>query len=306
MSLIVTLPQPIDETTLISSNVPTGDYPDWVAAGGTGTNGAYVRGTRVVQGIEAYEVVAVETLDAPEVGVGLTSPTWLRLGYINRHRMFTETRDSTTYVAAGDIDVKFTSKDDYYNLVALLGLKGTSVTIEVLDPLDVVKQTTTVSLVDVGVGTWYDYFEAPYGITEAIVLDRVLYLSGAKIRVLISGGGEDTACGRVVIGRAELVGTTDYGTSVGLLTFSQFIRDGFGNLTVKEGRTVNTADFSATVETDYVDSAMQILRRAGGKIALYVGDSNKEATYILGIAEQPRIDYDDYTFSSLSLEVQGQ
>ena len=302
----VTIPQDINDTTLISSNVPTGDYPDWVSGGGSGTSGAYVRGARVVEGIEIYECLATETTDQPSIGINLEPATWLRLGYINKWRMFTETKDSLTTLSSGDIDVKFTSAEDFYDQLALLGLLGSSVTVEVLDAVDSIVWTETTDLVDIGVEDWFEYFNAPYDQIESVVYNDILYQPSGKIRVLMDGNGGDTSVGRVVLGSSNFIGTTDYGTSVGLLTFSQFTRDGFGNLTVRQGRTVNVVDFEVTVQTDYVDTALRVLRDAGGKIAFYVGVEDKEATYILGIADEPRINYDYYSISSLSLEVQGQ
>ena len=46
------------------------------------------------------------------------------------------------------------------------------------------------------------------------------------------------------------------------------------------GRTVNTASYSVSVSTPYVDSALRYIRAAGGKIAFYMGDEGREATYI--------------------------
>jgi len=297
--MIITIPQPIDDTTLVSSNVPAGDYPDWTA-------GTYNLGDKRVVGGSIYEVTALTTTDEPVFGSQQSPKTWIRLGYINRLRMFNDTSDSKTTLSASDIDVRFKSADNYYGLLGLLGLVGQSVTVEVYDSVGTLQQTLTADLVDIGVGDWAAYFFQPYDQIESVVFTDIRYEVDGEIRAIIEGEGGDTSCGRVILGSQQVVGTTLYDTTVGLLTFTTFERDGFGNLSIRPGRTVNTADFRVDVDRTYVDSALRILRAAGGKIAFYVGEEDEEATYILGIAEEPRINYTTPSKCNLSLEVQGQ
>lgn len=292
----VTLPQEINDTTLLASNVPVDDYPAWTA-------GTYNRGDRVVKGKEVFEVLAVTTPDDPAVGIRLDPPSWLRLGFVNRWRMFTGAADSQTRQAT-DIDVTVSSEQDFYDTLALLGLEGQTVTVQVLDALDVVVWERTVDLVDIGVDDWWEYYFAPYDQIESVAFDDVFYQSEGKIRVLIESSG-DAACGRLALGVSNEVGETNHGTSTGLLTFNRFERNGFGDLSLREGRTTNIVNFNVTVPRPRVAAALRTLRRAGGKIALYVGEAEEEGTIILGIAEEPRINYDTPSISSLTLEVQG-
>ena len=63
MSVMKVVP-PVDITPakMISNNVPDTDYPAWVA-------GTYVQGDRRIVGINAYEVLAESTTDAPLDGI---------------------------------------------------------------------------------------------------------------------------------------------------------------------------------------------------------------------------------------------
>ena len=300
----VTIPQEIstEAGTLLSTNVVDESYPLW-------SQGTFTRGDKVILDNSIYEVVASTTDTPPDIGsipsLGVPA-SWLRLGYVNSRRMFTGTRDSVSTVDNGNITVEFTSADNYYNQIALLGLVGQSVTITVLNGADEVQQVKSISLIDAGVENWFDYFFAPFTQIESVVLSDLVYIPNGKIRVEIEGSGGLTACGRVVIGTAHTVGTINEGTTVGLLTFSRFQRDGYGHLTVNEGRTVSTASFNASVEKSLVDFTLKTLRNAGGKIALYIGAEGLEATIILGIAEEPRINYSSFTLCDLTLEVEGQ
>ena len=298
--MIIVIPQDLTGDNLLSTNVINEPYAAW-------SSGTYNRGDRVIESDSIYEVVASgSTSEQPTIGVNSQPPSWVRLGYVNQLRMFTGARDSQSTVVAGDIDVTVKSDDDYYDFIAVLGIVGKSLTIEVTDSSNVVLQSETFDLVDIGVSDWWEYFYLPYDQIEGVVFSSIRYEQAGKIRILIEGGGGDTACGRVVLGTANKVGTTDYGTSVGLLSFTQFARDGFGQLAIRAGRTVNTASYSVSVSTPYVDSALRYIRAAGGKIAFYMGDEGREATYILGVSEEPRINYSNPSFSSLTIEVQGQ
>ena len=298
----VTIPQEIstEAGTLLSTNVVDETYPEWAA-------GTFTRGDKVILDSSIYEVVASTTDTPPDIGsvpsVGVPA-SWLRLGYVNSLRMFTGTRDSVSTSDIGNITTTFTSANNYYNQVALLGLVGQSVTITVLNSADEVQQVKTVGLVDAGIENWFDYFFAPFNQIESVVLADLVYIPNGKIKVEIEG--TPAACGRVVLGSAVDIGIMNEGSTVGLLTFSRFERDGFGHLTVNEGRTVNTASFTASVEKSLVDFTLKTLRNAGGKIALYIGAEGMEATIILGIAEEPRINYSSFTLCDLTLEVEGQ
>ena len=298
--MIIVIPQDLTGDNLLSTNVVNEPYDTW-------SLGTYGRGDRVIESDSIYEVVASgSTGDQPTIGVNSQPPSWVRLGYVNQIRMFTGARDSQSTVVAGDIDVTVKSTDDYYDFIAILGMVGNSLTIQVMDAQDVVLQSETFDLVDIGVSDWWEYFNLPYDQIEGVVFSSIRYESAGKIRILIESSGGDTACGRVVLGTANEVGTTDYGTSVGLFSSTQFTRDGFGQLTIRTGRTVNMASYSVSVSTPYVDSALRYIRAAGGKIAFYMGDEGREATYILGVSEEPRINYSNPSFSSLTIEVQGQ
>jgi len=300
--MIVTLPQEISTSagTLVSTNVADETLPNWSA-------GTYSQLDEVIWDNRIWMVVASSTADRPDIGVNKIPASWQVQGYVNSLRMFTGTRDSKSLVTGGGIDVEIKSEQDFYNILGLLGLVGNSIKVEVKDSTGSIVQTKEEELVDIGSADWAEFFFKPYDQVESVVFNDIRYEVGGSIRIQILGesGTPDTACGRVVVGNAQEVGITNHDTSVGLLSFSKFERNGFGDLTVQEGRTVNVVDFDVTVNTNYVDTALRILRAAGGKIAFYVGDVNKESTAILGLADEPRINYEP-TLSSLSVEVQGQ
>ena len=81
-------PTPVTEGRLTGSDVPIDDYPVWTA-------GEYNEGDSVVVGIEAFEALET-TSDEPVAGASKTPPSWLRLGYVNKWRMFRDGRDSKT------------------------------------------------------------------------------------------------------------------------------------------------------------------------------------------------------------------
>lgn len=296
----ITIPQEINSSTLISTNVPDGDYPTWVA-------GTYNRGDRVVEGIKIYEVVAQTTTEQPTVGINSDPPTWVDVGYINRWKMFTNTKDTKT-IQSESIDVTFISGDDIYDKIALLGCVGTSATVQVIVD-SVIEFEQEIPLVDIGVSDMWEFFYLPYYQIEDIALE-LPYYQGAQARVLIENPGADAACGRIVIGFTDVLGSGDYGavygTSVGFMTFSAMQRNDFGDLTLKQGRNVSTANYEVVIETDFVSDALKIIRKTSGKICLFIGDEEKEATILLGVPRgEPVITYNNPSSSNLSLEVEG-
>ena len=139
----------IDDSNLTSSNVPLDDAPVWAA-------GTYQVGDEVIYQNNVFKA-ATETSDRPDEGLSVDPPTWVRMGFANKYRMFNEGIDSQTE-NVDLIDVTFSS-DTPCTVLALLGVDAYEVTVSV--PVDDYKETF--SMVDVGVDNWWDYLFAPYG-----------------------------------------------------------------------------------------------------------------------------------------------
>jgi hypothetical protein len=137
-------PLDITPTELVATDVADTDYVVWTA-------GSYPAGTERQYDLIAYRALTT-TSARPDIGAAADPPTWLRLGYINRWKMFRDGSDSKTIqVDQIEVDLQFTS---LVNSVALFGLGGTQATVTMTDSVEGEVYTETQDIVDIGVTNW--------------------------------------------------------------------------------------------------------------------------------------------------------
>jgi hypothetical protein len=293
----VIMPLEVDNATLIASDVPDTDFTVWTA-------GTYTLGDERQYDLQAYRVIVASTTDRPDVGVLAEPPTWLKLGYINRWRMFRDGSDSKTVQQdLIEVDLQFTS---LVNSVALFGLEGRDVTVTMNDYVEGQVYQRTQDIVDIGVVDWYDYFFADYAFRENLLFDDLPAYIGADIKIEISAEtGSDAACGRVIFGALRSVGITEYGTTVSSVNYGRKVRDGFGNLILEPRRIVRLVDFNIKVPTGLVSTAASTLDDLANVPTAFIGDDTIDATIIFGVYNDFRINFSNPALSDATVEVEG-
>ncbi|MEB3844039.1 hypothetical protein, partial [Pseudomonas guariconensis] len=200
----------IGEAQLVSSNVPETDYPAWAAAT------AYTKGQRVILAHVVYEAlvdVPAGVKPGEEVVTAEAPAKWLEVGATNRWRMFDNKVESLT-TNPGSVEVTI-RPGSVVNSLALFNLKGRSVTVSMVDPLEGEVYRKEVSLIDAGVTNWYDWFFEPIGVrTDLVVLDMPAY--GSADIVVTVEAADEAAVGHMVIGAVKTIGVALYGSSVGI------------------------------------------------------------------------------------------
>lgn len=289
-------PIEVDVATLIASDVPDTDFTVWTA-------GTYNANDERQYDLIAYRALSTTT-DRPDVGAAASPATWLRLGYINRWRMFRDGSDSkTSQLDLIEVDLQFTS---IVNSVALFGLVGLDVTVTMTDYDEGQVYQSTQQIVDIGVLDWYDYFFADYTPRENLLFDDLPAYIGADIKIEIDAATSSTAaCGRVVCGAIRDIGITEYNTSVSSTNYGRRIRDGFGNLTLESGRIIRLVDFAVRVPTSTVSTIARNLDNLSNIPTAFIGDDTIDATIIFGAYRDFRVNFSNPALSDASIEVEG-
>ena len=289
-------PLTIDTDTLIASDVPDTDFTVWTA-------GTYNANDERQYDLIAYRALTTTT-DRPDVGAAADPATWLRLGYINRWRMFSDGSDSkTSQLDLIEVDLQFTA---LVNSVALFGLVGTDVTITMTDYTEGQVYQRTQDIIDIGVVNWYDYFFADYEFRENLLFDDLPAYIGADIKIEIDAETSSTAaCGRVICGALRDIGITEYNSSVSSINYGKRSRDGFGNLTLQPQRIVRLVDFSVRIPTGIVSTVARTLDNLADIPTAFIGDATIDATVIFGVYRDFRINFSNPALSDASIEVEG-
>jgi hypothetical protein len=290
-------PRDIIESTLTASDVPANDYAVWTA-------GTYALGDERQQNLVAYRSLTGGNTDSPEDGVLADPPTWLRLGYINRWKMFRDGTDSKTVQEASiEVDLTF---DGIIDSIALFGLEGTEATVTVTDSTEGQVYQQSKEITEIGVLDWWEFFFLSYDTRQNLLFDDLPSYPEADITVqIISPTGTDAACGRLVAGNLNEIGITEYGTSVGNINYGTRTRDGFGNLVLEPKRVVRLVNFSVRIPTRFVSSVAQTLDNLADIPTAFVGSDTIDATIIFGVYRDFRINFSNPALSDTSIEVEG-
>ena len=283
---------------LDQSNVAITETP-WEA-------GTYDTGVQRSVGIDLYEVVAVpDTSDEPVAGAAADPPTWIRLGVINRFRMFDFVIGEKTVQTGGPIDVTLDA-GGLNNGVALFEVEASSVQVIVDDPVEGVVYNKTANMVDnSNILDFYDYFFAPQNTrTEVAFVDLPAYAS-ATIQVIIDNGESDTSVGELIVGRLNELGVTLLDFNQRIEDFSRKERDVFGNFIIVERRFAKIATYGVSMANSFVPFVFNAMSSVRARPVVYIGDDAQEETITLGFYDDLNILRQGPTVSEMTLEVQG-
>jgi hypothetical protein len=293
-----TVTRAADDPGQMTTNV-VNDYADWTA-------GTYNTGTRRVEANVVYEVVASpNTIDQPSVGVIADPPSWIRIGWSNQFRMFRDGQDSySDRLDNIDVTLIFPS---IITTVAVLGVQGAEVQVTMTDPVDGVVYDETISLVDIGVLSHWEWHFLPYDLNDTAVFEGLPPYSGVEINIVVRGvaSTDEIRVGRFIAGISRELGVTNYGTSIGALEYSTKERDGFGNLVIVPRRTVRLVNYDVLVNSENVDRVVRTLESLSAKPTLYIGDDTYSSTVVFGLYRDYTQGLDDPKGSDLTIQVEG-
>lgn len=279
----------------LTSNVPITET-EWTA-------GTYTRGQQRYVGTDLYEVTVASTTDNPITGAAKATPTWVRVGKINRWRMFSEFVAEKT-VRASPIEVEIATSPRV-NSVALFGLEAA--TVEVItysggeETARVLKQMTNV----MDVTDWYEYFfQEIVKIEEGVVLNLPSYGTD-RVVIRITNDAAAVAVGKVVIGQQVELGKTRIGYSAGIEDFSLKERDEFGGYKITERRFAKRAEFSVIINAARFHAVMRDLAAVRARPTVFIGDPSAPETIVIGFYKDAWATRQTREIAEMTLEIEG-
>lgn len=298
-------PVEVTDAGLVATNVPENDYPEW-------TSGSYSQGDKVMITSGGYHRTYEALTAVTDVFPPDNPDKWLDLGATNRWKMFdgrvgTSTESSAAWpVGTGNgiqVDVV---PGSVINSLALFGLYGDTVTIEVIDPTDGVVYQRTITLVDnQGVTDWYAYFFTPIERQEAVLLLDLPSYGTATLRVSIDKADEPARCGLLVAGMQYDLGDTHYGSGVGILDFSRKERDEFGNPEILEREFSRRGNFDLSVLSNRTDYIYRLLAKYRTKPLVWVGAEHRPSTHVYGYFRDFDIVLSGPRLTEITIDVEG-
>lgn len=283
--------------TLIYSNVPENDYPEYSATV------TYAMGQMVIVS-SRHEIF--RSAANSNTGNSVDSPAfWIPQGTTNRYKCH-DTKIGTHTKHPNRIHNQYKIKG-LCNTVAALNVVASSMQVRMFDINDGVVYDRSYSLItNTEMNDWYDYF---FGNVSVLATDLILndlpHYANAIVEVIVNSLGNDVEVGEIVMGHAVKLGATQYGAKVGIQDYSQKNTDSFGNQSVNERPYRKTGDFQVFVSNDAVDSLQILLAQYRAKPVLYLGSDAFASTAIYGFYRDFDITVAYPTNSLCSISIEG-
>ncbi len=299
-------PVPVTVDSLMLTNVPLGDAPEWLPGA------TYAAGEKVVRNRHVFES-AKDANKGADPAMAVATPAWLDRGAINAWRMFDKRiQDGTWLIGRTTSNLESVSvtlrMGAVVNAIALVGLKGSRVTVTMTDQnpdegAAGVVYTKTQSLADFGVDNMYDYYFAPIPRrTTALFLDLPAY-GTADLTITVYYPGGTAEVGMVVLGDLVTIGRTTKGSELALQNYSTISRDVFGNVKDTSRGSSRILDFDVRIPMATFDSTFQVLERLINTPVAWIGSKKYDSAVVIGRYEQLRMPWTDEAFSQAKFEV---
>lgn len=285
------------DTILTSSNIPEDEYPAWVS----GTS--YTALGKVIYQHKIYQRIVT--------GAGTTTPdldqaNWFDDGYTNRYRMFDNTLSSVSSKMGG---IEFTlTPNQIINGIALLNVNASTVRVVMNDPVEGVVYDKTKELrSSSNVNDYFSYFFAPLlseNLETAIFLDLPSKPT-ATITVYVSSGSGLAEVGEVVYGVQSVVGRTNYGTAIGITSYSRKDTDEFGKVTVVKRKNSKYADYDIDIDNNNLASVQRLFSEIDSVPCVFIGNPEMEELVVYGFYKEFKATISFPTVSKCTLRVEG-
>lgn len=285
------------DSILTYSNIPEDEYPKWVS----GTS--YTALDKAIYQHKIYQRIVT--------GSGTTTPdldqiNWLDSGYTNRYRMFDNIISSVSSRTGG---IEFTlTPNQVINGIALLNVNASTVRVVMTDPIEGVVYDRTKELrSSSNVIDYFSYFFAPLlseNLETAIFLDLPSKPT-ATITVYVSSGSGLAEVGEVVYGVQSVVGRTNYGTAIGITSYSRKDTDEFGKVTVVKRKNSKYADYDIDIDNNNLASVQRLFSEIDSVPCVFIGNPDMEELVVYGFYKEFKATISFPTVSKCTLRVEG-
>ena len=286
------------DTILTSSNIPEDEYPAWVS----GTS--YTALDKVIYEHKIYERIVTGTGTTPP---DLDQVNWLDSGYTNRYRMFDNIISSVSSRTGG---IEFTlTPNQVIKGIALLNVNASTVRVVMNDPIEGIVYDRTKELrSSSNVIDYYSYFFAP--LINLGDLDTAIFLDlpnkpTATITVYVSSGVGLVEVGEVVYGVQSVVGRTNYGTAIGITSYSRKDTDEFGKVTVIKRKNSKYADYDIDIDNTNLAFVQRLFQDIDSVPCVFIGNPEMEELIVYGFYKDFKATISFPTVSKCTLRVEG-
>lgn len=246
-----------------------------------------------------------QSVQAANTGHSVTDPLWwLRVGAVNRMRMFDEKVGSQT-INAESIEVVITPVQ-LIQVISARNLTALSIRLQQETTAEGVVYDRTIDLAD-PVADWYEYFFAEIAYQTEALFAGLLPFSDSSFTLTVGNPGGTAGCGELLMGPAVDAGITEMGVQTGIDDYSVVAPDAFGVRDITERDFADNMELRVYVLAGKSPTLTRLLTRNRARPFLLVPSDARPDKQVYGLAESwrctltyPDMDVFDITMRGLT------
>ena len=305
MTMKVIKPTNITDAMFVSSTIPETDYTAWNAAT------SYTIGTRVMRAVSGVHknfenLIAGVDATLPELATTGATPRWLDLGATNRWAMF-DSKVGT--VSSASLDLTTVLTPGSISGVAALNLTGNSLQIKMKDAVGgSVVYDRTIELDGTIILSFYDWFFEDYQqLSDITLTDLPSQYQNPEVTFKLTAPSGTVSCGTYTLGKSYTLGLSQYGATVGIISYSVKSTDVFGNTTVVKRQNSKRNNLKLMTDKSLFNRTYKLLAELDSIPCVYIGAEalGYEPMIVYGFWKDFSIDVSYPTMNLTNIEIEG-
>lgn len=299
MTMKVIKPLTVTDSVLFSSTALENDYPEWNA----GTD--YALGARTIRlnTHRVYEnILAGVNSGLPEV----TPARWLDIAPTNKWAMFDNKIGTVTTVP---LDLTVVLKPNSTSGLAAFGLIGKTLQIKMKDVTGgTVVYDKTIQLDGTTIDSFYDWFFEDYQqLSDITITDLPSQYFNPELTFKLATSSGNVSCGTLTTGKVYTLGQSQYGATVGIISYSTKQTDDFGNITITKRQNSKRNNLKLMTEKSMFNRTYSILADLDSVPCVYIGTESLgyEPMIVYGFWKDFSIDIAYPTMNLTNIEIEG-
>lgn len=305
MTMKVIKPTNITDAMFVSSTIPETDYTAWNAAT------SYTVGTRVMRAVSGVHrnfenLIAGVDATLPELATTGATPRWLDLGATLRWAMF-DSKVGT--VSSASLDLTTILTPGSISGVAALNLTGNSLQIKMKDTVGgSVVYDRTIELDGTAILSFYDWFFEDYQqLSDVTLTDLPSQYQNPELTFKLTASSGTVSCGTYTLGKTYTLGLSQYGATVGIISYSVKSIDVYGNTVVIKRQNSKRNNLKLMTDKSMFSRTYKLLSDLDSVPCVYIGAEaiGYEPMIVYGFWKDFSIDVSYPTMNLTNIEIEG-
>ena len=305
MTMKVIKPTVITDAMFVSSSIPETDYTAWNAAT------SYTVGQRVMRAVSGVHrnfenLIAGVDATLPELATTGATPRWLDLGATNRWAMFDNKIGTLSSVSTDLTQVLIPGS---VSGLAALGLTGRALLVQVKDVVGGnIVYSKSIDLDGSVITSFYDWFYEDYQqLSDVTLTDLPSQYYNPEVTFELTSTSGTVSCGTLSLGKAYTLGLSQYGATVGIISYSVKSTDVFGNTTVVKRQNSKRNNLKLMTDKALFNRTYKLLADLDSVPCVYIGAEalGYEPLIVYGFWKDFSIDVAYPTMNLTNIEIEG-